>query len=210
MSKPFRGVTNVDIRDSEPDWSPFEVPRAPDGAPSVVYIVLDDVGFSAMGCYGGPVETPNIDRIAARGVRYTQWHTTALCSPTRSCLLTGRNHTRNSMACITEAAIGFPNASGTIPPENGMLPEILGELGWNTYMVGKWHLCPTDEMHLASTRRNWPGGRGFERFYGFLGAETDQWHPDLIYDNHPVEQPRQPEDGYHLTEDLTDKALEFI
>ena len=127
----------------------------------MVYIVLDDVGFSAMSCYGGPIETPNIDRIAGAGVRYTQWHTTALCSPTRSCLLTGRNHTRNSMACITEAAIGFPNASGTIPPENGMLSEILGERGWNTYMVGKWHLCPTDEMNLASTRRNWPSGRGF-------------------------------------------------
>ena len=210
MPAQFKGTINVDIRDSEPDWAPFEPPKAPKGAPSVVYIVLDDVGFSAMGCYGGPVDTPNIDRIAARGVRYTQWHTTALCSPTRSCLLTGRNHTRNSMACITEAAIGFPNASGMIPPENGMLPEILGELGWNTYMVGKWHLCPTDEMNLASTRRNWPVGRGFERFYGFLGAETDQWHPDLVYDNHPVEPPRQPEDGYHLTEDLTDKAIEFI
>ncbi len=210
MSKPFKGIINVDIRDSVPDWAPFEPPKAPEGAPSVLYIVLDDVGFSAIGCYGGPVETPNIDRIAANGLRYTQWHTTALCSPTRSCLLTGRNHTRNSMACITEAAIGFPNASGTIPPENGMLPEILGELGWNTYMTGKWHLCPTDEMHLASTRRNWPTGRGFERFYGFLGAETNQWHPDLIYDNHPVEQPAQPEDGYHLTVDLTDRALEFI
>ena len=210
MAIPFKGVINVDIRDSVPDWAPFEPPKAPEGAPSVVYIVLDDVGFSAIGCYGGPVETPNIDRIAASGVRYTQWHTTALCSPTRSCLLTGRNHTRNSMACITEAAIGFPNASGTIPPENGMLPEILGELGWNTYMTGKWHLCPTDEMHLAATRRNWPTGRGFERYYGFLGAETNQWHPDLIYDNHPVDQPAQPEDGYHLTVDLTDKALEFI
>jgi arylsulfatase len=210
MREPFKGTINVDIRDSVPDWTPFEPPRAPDGAPSVLYVVLDDVGFSAMSCYGGPVETPNIDRIAAQGVRYTQWHTTALCSPTRSCLLTGRNHSRNSMACITEGAIGFPNASGMIPPENGMLPEILGELGWNTYMTGKWHLCPTDEMHLASTRRNWPTGRGFERFYGFLGAETDQWHPDLVYDNHPVEQPRQPEEGYHLTEDLTDKALEFI
>ena len=143
-------------------------------------------------------------------MRYTQWHTTALCSPTRSCLLTGRNHTRNSMACITEAAIGFPNGSGTIPPENGMLSEILGERGWNTYMVGKWHLCPTDEMNLASTRRNWPSGRGFERWYGFLGAETNQWYPDLVYDNHPVDQPRSPEEGYHLTEDLTDKALEFI
>ena len=210
MAKPFRGTINVDIRDSEPDWTPFQPPQAPDGAPSVVYIVLDDVGYSAMSCYGGPIETPNIDRIAGRGVRYTQWHTTALCSPTRSCLLTGRNHTRNSMACITEAAVGFPNASGTIPPENGMLSEILGELGWNTYLVGKWHLCPTVEMNLASTRRNWPTGRGFERFYGFLGAETNQWHPELVYDNHPVDQPKSPEEGYHFTEDITDKAIEFI
>jgi len=210
MPAPFRGQINVDIRDSQPDWTPFEPPRAPDRAPNVLYIVLDDVGFSAMSCYGGPIETPNIDRIAANGVRFTQWHTTALCSPTRSCLLNGRNHTRNSMACITEAAIGFPNASGTIPPENGMLSEILGELGWNTYMVGKWHLCPTDEMNLAATRRNWPSGRGFERWYGFLGAETNQWYPDLVYDNHPVEPPRTPEEGYHLTDDLTDKAIEFI
>ena len=210
MSKPFAGTVNVDIRDSQPDWAPFEPPRAPDGAASVVYIVLDDVGFSAMSCYGGPIETPNIDRIAGDGVRYQQWHTTALCSPTRSCLLTGRNHTRNSMACITEAAIGFPNASGTIPPENGAISEILSELGWNTYMVGKWHLCPDDEMNLASTRRNWPTGRGFERWYGFLGAETNQWYPDLVYDNHTVDQPKTPEEGYHLTEDLTDKAIEFI
>ena len=123
MSTRFQGRINVDIRDSEPDWSPFEPAKAPDGAPSVVYVVLDDVGFSAMSCYGGPIATPNIDRIAADGVRYTQWHTTALCSPTRSCLLTGRNHTRNSMACITEAAIGFPNASGTIPPRTARSPR---------------------------------------------------------------------------------------
>ncbi len=210
MGTVFKGTVDIDIRDSHSDWAPFEPPRAPDGAPSVVYIVLDDVGFSAMSCYGGPIETPNIDKIAADGVRYRQWHTTALCSPTRSCLLTGRNHTRNSMACITEAAIGFPNASGTIPPENGTLPEILGERGWNTYMVGKWHLCPEDEMNLASTRRNWPSGRGFERWYGFLGAETSQWYPELVYDNHTVDQPKSPEEGYHLTEDLTDKAIEFI
>jgi arylsulfatase A-like enzyme len=210
MGARFKGKINVDIRDSEPDWSPFEPPRAPKGAPNVLYIVLDDVGFSAMSPYGGPIETPNIDRIVSKGVRYTQFHTTALCSPTRSCLLTGRNHTRNSMACITEAAIGFPNGSGTIPPENGMLSEILGELGWNTYMVGKWHLCPTDEMNLAAPRRNWPSGRGFERWYGFLGAETNQWYPDLVYDNHMVDQPRSPEEGYHLTDDITDKALEFI
>jgi arylsulfatase len=210
MRTPFKGVINVDIRDSVPDWSPFEAPKAPDGAPNVVYMVLDDVGFSAMAGYGGPIETPNIDRIAGSGLRYTQWHTTALCSPTRSCLLTGRNHTRNSMACITEAATGFPNASGVIPPENGQIQEILAERGWNTYMVGKWHLCPDAEMNLASSRRNWPTGRGFERFYGFLGAETNQWFPELVYDSHPVDPPRTPEEGYHLTVDLTDKALEFI
>src|SRR5215208_2734688 len=210
MSKPFSGVINVDIRDSKPDWAPFEPPKAPDGAPSVIYMVLDDVGFSALGCYGGPAETPNIDKLAAEGVRYTQWHTTALCSPTRACLLTGRNHTRNSMACITEAAIGFPNASGAIPPENGQIQQILAERGWNTYMVGKWHLCPESEMNLASTRRNWPTGRGFERFYGFLGAETNQWYPDLVHDNHPVDPPATPAEGYHLSVDLTDKAIEFI
>ena len=210
MGQPFKGTIDLDIRDSEPDWSPYEPPAAPAGAANVLYVVLDDVGFSAMSCYGGPIETPNIDRIVDNGVRYTQFHTTALCSPTRSCLLTGRNHTRNSMACITEAAIGFPNGSGTIPPENGMLSEILGERGWNTYMVGKWHLCPTDEMNLAAPRRNWPTGRGFERFYGFLGAETNQWYPDLVYDNHMVDPPTTPEEGYHLTDDLTDKALEFI
>ena len=210
MPARFTGTINVDIRDSVPDWAPFEPPKAKAGSPNVVYIVLDDVGFSAMSSYGGPIQTPNIDRVADAGVRYTQWHTTALCSPTRSCLLTGRNHTRNSMACITEASIGFPNASGTIPPENGMLPEILGELGWNTYMVGKWHLCPDDEMNVASTRRNWPSGRGFERWYGFLGAETNQWYPELVYDNHPVDQPALPEDGYHFSVDITDKAIEFI
>ena len=210
MATPFNGIVNVDVRDSVPDWAPFEPPQAPVGAPNVLYIVLDDIGFSAMSCYGGPIETPNIDRIVEAGVRYTQFHTTALCSPTRSCLLTGRNHTRNSMACITEAAIGYPNASGTIPPENGMISEILGERGWNTYMVGKWHLCPTDEMNLAAPRRNWPTGRGFERWYGFLGAETNQWYPDLVYDNHLADQPKTPEEGYHLTEDITDKALEFI
>ena len=210
MAQQFKGTINIDIRDSEPDWTPFEPPKAPPGAPNVLYIVIDDVGFAALSCYGGPIETPNIDRIASQGIRYTQWHTTALCSPTRSCLLTGRNHTRNSMACITEAASGFPNASGTIPPANGMLSEILGEQGWNTYAVGKWHLTPTVEMNLAATRRNWPIGRGFERFYGFLGAESNQYYPDLVHDSHQQEAPKSPEEGYHLTEDITDQALRFI
>ncbi len=210
MAKPFRGVINVDVTQSVPDWDPYTQPIAPEGTPNVLYIVLDDVGYSAMGPYGGLIETPNIDRIAERGLTYTSFHTTALCSPTRSCLMTGRNHTTNGMATITEAASGFPSSNGHIPFECATIAEVLGERGWNTYMVGKWHLTAEDEMNMASRKSQWPVGRGFERFYGFLGAETNQWYPDLVYDNHPVEQPRSPEEGYHLTEDLTDKALEFI
>jgi hypothetical protein len=156
---------------------------------------------------------PGLRRAGAvwkRSTRSTQWHTTALCSPTRSCLLTGRNRTRNSMACITEAASGFPNASGVIPPENGQLQPILGAGGWNTYMVGKGHLCPEAEMNLASTRRNWPTGRGFERVYGFPWRRDQPVVSDLVYDSHSVDPPRSPAEGYHLTEELTDKALEFI
>ncbi|QYB03296.1 arylsulfatase [Rhodococcus sp. USK10] len=210
MAKPFRGVVNLDIRDSVPDWGPYEQPKAPPGSPNVLYIVLDDVGFGALGCYGGPVETPNIDKIAANGLRYGQWHTTALCSPTRSCLLTGRNHTTNGMACISEAAVGFPGGNGHIPPECATLAEVLVEQGFSTAMVGKWHLCAEDEMNLASTKRNWPVGRGFERFYGFLGAETNQWYPDLVHDNHPVQQPATPEEGYHFSVDITDKAIQYL
>src|SRR5947209_330345 len=210
MSEPFRGVVNLDIRASTPDWARFAQAVAPPGTPNVVYVVLDDVGFGALGCYGGLIDTPNIDRIAAQGLRYTQWHTTALCSPTRSCLLTGRNHTTNGMACITEGATGFPNANAHVPPECATLPEVLVERGISTAMVGKWHLCAQDEMNLAASKRNWPVGRGFERFYGFLGAETNQWYPDLVHDNHPVDPPATPAEGYHLSVDLTDKAIEFI
>ncbi|AKL66559.1 MULTISPECIES: arylsulfatase [Streptomyces] len=210
MSDTFRGVINLDVRDSVPDWAPYEQPKAPEGSPNVVYVVLDDVGFGAMSCYGGPIETPNIDRIAANGLRYSQWHTTALCSPTRSALLTGRNHTTNGMACISEAAIGFPGANGHIPSECATLAEILVEKGYSTALTGKWHLCPEGEMNLASTKRNWPTGRGFERFYGFLGAETSQWYPDLVHDQHPVEQPAPPEAGYHFGVDITDRAIQYI
>ncbi len=210
MAVPFKGEVNVTVTQSTPDWGPYAQPIAPDGSPNILYIVLDDVGFSAMEAFGGLIETPNINRIAEDGLVFTNFHTTALCSPTRSCLLTGRNHTTNSMASITEAAAGFPNSSGHIPFECGNVAEVLGERGWNTYAVGKWHLTPEDEMNLASVRRQWPLGRGFERFYGFLGAETNQWYPDLIHDNHPVEQPSTPEEGYHFSVDITDRALGFI
>ena len=148
MTKPFKGKINIDIKDSTPDWTPYAQPVPPAGTPSVMYVVLDDVGFSALEPYGGTIEVPNIKRIADRGLTYTNFHTTALCSPTRSCLLTGRNHTTNGMACISEASSGFPNASGHIPLECGMIPEILGEQGWSTFMVGKWHLCAEDEENL--------------------------------------------------------------
>jgi arylsulfatase len=210
MSKQFKGTINIDIKDSTPDWAPYSQPMAPDGAPSVLYVVLDDVGFSALEPFGGTIETPNIKRIADRGLMYTNFHTTALCSPTRSCLLTGRNHTTNGMACISEASSGFPNANGHIPMECATAAEVLGERGWNTFMVGKWHLCAEDEENLASIRQQWPSGRGFERWYGFLGAETNQWYPDLVYDNHPVDPPKTPEEGYHLSVDITDKAISFI
>jgi arylsulfatase len=210
MSKPFKGVINIDIKDSVPDWEPYTQPIAPEGTPNVLYIVLDDVGYSAMQPFGGMIETPNINRIAERGQTYTNFHTTALCSPTRSCLMTGRNHTTNGMATITEAASGYPSSNGHIPFECGTVAEVLGEKGFNTYMVGKWHLTAEDEMNLASRKSQWPLGRGFERFYGFLGAETNQWYPDLTYDNHHVQPPATPEEGYHLTVDLTDKALTFI
>jgi arylsulfatase A-like enzyme len=210
MAKKFNGTINLDVRDSTPDWEPYLQPVAPAGSPNILYIVLDDVGFSAMEPWGGLIETPNINKLAANGLTYTNWHTTALCSPTRSSLLTGRNHTTNGMACIAEATTGYPNANGHIPFECATIAEVLGERGWNTYMLGKWHLVAADEMNMASTKRNWPVGRGFERYYGFLGGETNQWYPDLVYDNHPTEQPSWPEDGYHLTTDLTDKAIEFI
>ncbi len=128
-AQPFKGTINVDIRDSKPDWSPFEPPKAPDGAPNVIFIVLDDVGFSAMSWYGGPIETPNMTGSPTRAFATPSSTRPRSARRRASCLLTGRNHTRNSMACITEAAIGFPNASGTIPPENGMLSEILVERG---------------------------------------------------------------------------------
>jgi arylsulfatase len=206
----FKGKVNVDIRDSVPDWEPYLQPKAPEGAPNVLMIVWDDVGYGAMDVFGGPIETPTMRRLADSGLRYSNFHTTALCSPTRSSLLNGRNATSNNMACITEASAGFPGFSARIPFENGMISEVLNERGWNTYAIGKWHLTPGEECDMSSWKGRWPLGRGFERFYGFLGGETNQWYPDLVYDNHTIEQPARPEDGYHLSKDLADKAIEFI
>ncbi|MUM16052.1 arylsulfatase [Mycobacterium sp. CBMA271] len=206
----FNGKIALDIRDSEPDWTPYAAPTAPEGAPNILYLVWDDTGIATWDCFGGLVEMPAMGRIAERGVRLSQFHTTALCSPTRASLLTGRNATTVGMATIEEFTDGFPNCSGRIPFDTALLSEVLAEKGWNTYCVGKWHLTPLEESNLAATKRHWPLSRGFERFYGFMGGETDQWYPDLVYDNHPVNPPATPEDGYHLSKDIADKTIEFI
>jgi arylsulfatase A-like enzyme len=201
---------SVDIRDSEPDWSPYLPPKAPDGAPNVLLLAWDDIGYGTMDVFGGPVETPNMRRIAEIGVRYANFHTTALCSPTRSSLLTGRNATSNGMATIAEFSSGFPGISTRIPFENGFVSEVLAERGYNTYCVGKWHMTPGEEATMGSYKGRWPLGRGFERFYGFLGGESNSWYPDLVYDNHQVDPPATPEEGYHLSKDLSDRAIQFI
>jgi len=175
-----------------------------------LFIILDDTGFGQFGCYGSPIETPNLDSLAANGLLYNNMHTTALCSPTRSCVLTGRNHHSNHMAGITEISTGFLGYDGYIPHENGFLPEMLLQNGYNTYAVGKWHLTPADQISAAGPYDRWPLGRGFERYYGFLGGDTHQYYPDLTYDNHRVEPPKTPEEGYHVTEDITEKAISFI
>jgi len=210
MTKTFKGTINIDIRDSVPDWEPYVQPKAPDGASNVLFVVWDDVGFAAMEPFGGLVKTPAMQRIADMGLRYTQFHTTALCSPTRASMLTGRNHTTVGMACIAEATTGFPGSNGHIPFETATIAEVLVERGYNTYMTGKWHCCPDYETNMASSKGNWPTGRGFERFYGFLGGETNQWYPDLVQDQQFVDQPYDPEDGYHLSKDLADRAIAMI
>jgi arylsulfatase A-like enzyme len=210
VAKGFQGKTELDIRDSEPDWAPYLAPKAPDGSPNVLFITWDDVGYGTMDVFGGPVKTPTMQRIADLGVRYSNFHTTALCSPTRASLLTGRNATSNGMATIAEFSSGFPGISTRIPFENGFISEVMAENGYNTYCVGKWHLTPGEETSMAAFKGRWPLGRGFERFYGFLGGESSSWYPDLISDNHQVEPPATPAEGYHIAKDFSDKAIQFI
>jgi len=219
MTKPFEGTINEDSRDSTPDWEPFLQPMPEKGAPNVLVLVWDDTGYGAWDMFGGLVEMPNFKRISDAGLRYTQHHTTALCSPTRACTLTGRNHTTIGMACIEEATTGFPNSNGHVPPECAEIPAVLKQYGYNTYRLGKNHMVPEDEFSMASSKRNWPIGRGFERYYGFLGGETNQWYPDLVVDNHFADQPYLPptpeewaegKEGYHLSKDLVDQAIGMI
>jgi arylsulfatase len=206
--EPFEGEINRLQSDSTPWWSTPAHPGA--DAPNVVIILLDDTGFSHFGCYGSDLATPNIDRLAAAGLRYSNFHVTPLCSPTRAALLTGRNHHSVGMRSLANFDSGYPNMRGSISKHAATAAEVLRDAGYATFALGKWHLCSMEDASAAGPYDQWPLQRGFDRFYGFLEGETDQFHPELVYDNHAIEPPATPEQGYHLSEDLVDRAIGFI
>jgi arylsulfatase len=206
----FKGVIKTDIRDSKEDWAPFTPAKAPDGAPNILFVLYDDTGLAAWSTYGGGINMPTLDRIASQGLIYTNWHTTALCSPTRSTLLTGRNHHLNGFAGITEVATGFPGANGHLPKEAATVAEILQDGGYSTFWLGKNHNVPEQDVASGASREHWPLSMGFDRYYGFLGGETNQWYPDLTEDSRFIEAPYTPEEGYHLAKDLGDQAIKMM
>lgn len=210
MTDEFKGKIELDIRDSVQDWGPYTPPKAPEGAPNILFILYDDTGQAAWSPYGGRINMPTLQRIADNGLIYSQWHTCALCSPTRSTLLTGRNHHLNGNSSITETASGFPGSNGRIPEETATIAQLLQDNGWSTFWIGKNHNVPEQEVASGASRKSWPLGMGFDRYYGFLGGETNQWYPDLTEDNHFIEAPYGPEDGYHLSKDLADQAIKMI
>lgn len=179
-------------------------------APSVVVVLLDDTGFADLGCYGSEVATPNMDRLATEGLQYTNFNTTTLCSPSRACLLTGRNHHSVGMRMLANVDSGWPSGRGAVRPDAAMLSEILRPAGYNTMAVGKWHLAPMEHTGPAGPYDQWPLGRGFERFYGFMEGATDHFYPELTEDNHRRPPPAEPEAGYHLTTDLIDRAISYL
>lgn len=204
----FEGTIGRTLADSKP-W--FDDPSPPrDGAPNVVMILLDDTGFAQFGCYGSDIDTAHIDALAANGLQFTNFHVTPLCSPTRAALLTGRSQHAVGMRSVSNFRTGFPHQLGHIANNAATVAEVLREEGYATFCVGKWHLAPMEQCSAAGPFAQWPLARGFDRFYGFLEGETDQFHPQLVCDNHPIEAPRQPEDGYHLSEDLVDQALKMV
>lgn len=185
-------------------------PRPAPGSPNVIYVILDDVGFADLGCFGSEIRTPNFDRLAQAGLRYSNFHTTTMCSPTRASLLTGRNHHAVGMRCLANFDFGYRNGRGSISHRAATVAEMLGSAGYANFAVGKWHVAQTDEITAVGPFDQWPLGRGFHRFYGFMNGSTDQYHPELVEDNHPVAQPKSPEEGYHLTADLVDKAMAML
>ncbi len=208
--KKFKGVIRLDVRDSVADWGPYTAKRAPEGAPNILFVLYDDTGLAAWSPFGGRIEMPTLQKLADRGLMYSQWHTTALCSPTRSTCLTGRNHHVNGFAAITEATSGYPGQHGRLPEQCATIGQILQDGGWSTFWLGKNHNVAEQDVAPGASRKQWPLNQGFDRFYGFLGGETNQWYPDLVEDNRFIDQPYGPEEGYHLSKDLADQALKMI
>ena len=205
------GLITYDAKDPDTSYPPIEQLRPPEGAPNVLVILLDDVGFGAAGAFGGPCQTPNAERLAADGLKYNRFHTTALCSPTRQALLTGRNHHSAGMGGITEIATGAPGYNSVLPNTMSPIARTLKLNGYNTAQFGKCHEVPVWETSPVGPFDAWPtGGGGFEYFYGFIGGEANQWYPTLYEGTNAIEVDRTPEEGYHFMEDMTDKAIAWI
>ncbi|MDM9384003.1 arylsulfatase [Chlorogloeopsis sp. ULAP01] len=203
----FKGKIGITYKESQPDF-PQPI-TAPAKAPNILLVLLDDVGFGQASTFGGPVETPNLTRLAERGLRYNQFHTTALCSPTRAALLTGRNHHSVNTGVVEELATGYPGYTAILPKSAATIAEVLRQNGYNTAAFGKWHNTPDYETSAAGPFDRWPTGLGFEYFYGFLGGDTNQWSPALVENTKRVEKPANQPD-YHLTPDLVDHAIAWI
>jgi arylsulfatase len=208
--RPHIGLVTYDAKDPDTRYPPIEPVRPPAGAPNVVIVLLDDVGFGASSAFGGPCATPNLERLAAGGVRYNRFHTTALCAPTRAALLSGRNHHSVGMGGITEIATSAPGNNSLRPNSKAPLPQILQLNGYSTAQFGKCHEVPVWQASPVGPFDNWPTGSGFEHFYGFIGGEDNQWFPALYEGTTAVEPPKTPEEGYHLTEDLADRAISWV
>jgi len=208
--RPHVGLTTYDAKDPDTSFPPIESVRPPEGAPNVLVIMIDDAGFGSSTTFGGPCATPVADRLAANGLRFNRFHTTALCSPTRAALLTARNHHSVGMGGITEIATAAPGYSSVRPDTAAPLAEILKLNGYSTAQFGKCHEVPVWQTSPMGPFEHWPTGSGFEHFYGFVGGETNQWYPALYEGTTPVEPPKTPEEGYHLTEDITDRAISWV
>src|SRR5512139_2349600 len=207
---PHVGLTTYDAKDPDTKYPPIEPLRPPAGAPNVLIILLDDLGFGAPSVFGGPCYTPTAERLAANGLKYTRFHTTALCAPTRSSLLTGRNHHTVGMGVCPEWATSAPGYSSLRPNTCAPLAETLKLNGYATAQFGKCHEVPLWETSPMGPFHQWPTGSGFEYFYGFIGGETNQYYPALYEGTKPIEPEKTPEEGYHFTEDMTDKAINWV
>jgi arylsulfatase A-like enzyme len=204
------GLVTYDAKDPDTSFPPIEPLRPPAGAPNVLIVLIDDCGFGAASAFGGPVATPVAERLAARGLKYTRFHTTALCSPTRAALLTGRNHHAVGMGAVTELATSAPGYSSVRPDNTAPLAETLQLNGYSTGQFGKCHEVPVWETSPMGPFGRWPTGSGFEYFYGFIGGETNQYYPALYEGTTPVDPPKTPAQGYHFTADMTDKAISWV